>query len=481
MIDLAGLKLADERNTIDDQAEPASEQSSPASLPPLDPSRQADIRWRASRLIVAIDASIGRQLDAVLHHPGFQRLEALWRGVHWLVETGGDPQVKVRLLDVRWFEIARDMERAVGFDQTSLFEKIYSGEFGTPGGEPFGMIVIDHALWHKPSGREKVDDLACVSSLAEVGAAAFCPIILGVDPRLMALDGYDGIDLRQDISAALTGPEHARFERLRGQPDTRFVGAVLPRMLMRQPYRGRSFPRLGFVYDEQVEDARDLLWAPGGLGLAQVASRAMRVYRWPANIRGAIAENEGGVVTAPTRLFLPSDRRGVVARFATENAISEEQEMALNQSGLICLRQLHLTGAVAFLNLPSLHRPPDYDSEAARMNAKMGAMLNYIMCVCRFAHYIKVIARDWVGKYTDAYECQRLLQTWLNGYVTGTEDASPEMRVRYPLRQAAVEVSEVAGKPGTYTCEVAIRPHYQLDQIASEFRLVTAIGREVPA
>ena len=115
------------------------------------------------------------------------------------------------------------------------------------------------------------------------------------------------------------------------------------------------------------------------------------------------------------------------------------------------------------------------------MNAKMSAMLNYIMCVCRFAHYVKVIARDWVGKYADARECQRLLQTWLSAYVTGNDDASPEMRVRYPLRQANVVVTEVVGKPGTYACEIAIQPHYQLDQIASEFRLATQIGREVGA
>lgn len=461
--------------------EAARERTDPAADAPEAIRGGASARARATRLIVEIDRLIGSQLDAVLHHPAFQRMEALWRGVWWLVGTSGEGGVKVRILDVRWYELARDMERAIGFDQTVLFEKIYSGEFGTPGGEPFGMLVVDHALYHRPSGREKVDDIAAVASLAEVGAAAFCPIVLGVDPRMIALDGYDGIDLRQDISGALSGTEHARFERLRGQPDCRFIAAVLPRLLMRQPYLGRSFPRLGFVYDEQVSDARDLVWASAAFGLAQVAARAMRVHRWPANIRGAIAEDEGGVVPAPTRLFLPSDRRGVVARFATENAISEEQEMALNAAGLICLRQLHLTGAVAFLNLPTLHRPPDYDSEAARMNAKMGAMLNYIMCVCRFAHYIKVIARDWVGKYTDAYECQRLLQAWLNNYVTGNEDASPEMRVRYPLRQAAVEVQDVVGKPGTYTCEVAIRPHYQLDQIASEFRLVTAIGREVTA
>ncbi len=437
---------------------------------------------RIAVAVAAIDRLLGEQLDAILHHPAFQKIEALWRGTRWLADSmAGDGGLRLRILDARWAEVARDMERAVAFDQTSLFEKIYSGEFGTPGGEPFGMLVVDHALWHRPSGREKVDDLAAVSSLAEVAAASFCPIVLGVDPRMIGLDGYDDIDLRQDLGGSLTGPELARYERLRGESDCRFIGAVVPRLLMRQPYRGRSMPRLGFVYDESVAGPADLLWIGGGFALARVAARAMRLHRWPADVRGAIFADEGGVVDGPTRLMLRPDLSGTVARFATENAISEEQEVALNSAGFICLRQLHLTGSVAFLNLPTIHRPPDFDSEAARMNAKMSAMLNYILCVCRFAHYVKVIARDWVGKYADARECQALLQNWLATYVTGNDDASPEMRVRYPLRQAKVVVSEVVGKPGTFACEIAIRPHYQLDQIASEFRLTTQIGREVGA
>ena len=477
-MDLAGRTLDE---TIDRTVAVLSEQS-PARARSGPPEDRATLKARATRLVAEIDRTLARQLDLVLHDPAFQRIEALWRGIHWLVESSaGDAQVKVKIFDARWGEVARDMERALAFDQSVMFEKIYSAEFGSPGGEPYGMLVIDHAIWHRPSGRERTDDIATLSSLAEVAAASFCPFIVGVDPRMIGIDGFDELDLRQDVAGTLSGAEYARYDRLRAQSDCRFIGAVVPRLLARTPYRGRSFPRLGFVYDERVSASTDLLWLSGGFGLAQVAARAMRVHRWPANIRGALAAGEGGVVDAPSRLFLPSDRSGVVARFATENAISEEQELALNAAGFVCLRQLHLTGTVAFLNLPSLHRPPNYDSEAARMNAKMGAMLNYIMCVCRFAHYVKVIARDWVGKYTDADQCQRLLQSWLSNFVTGNDDASPEMRVKYPLRQALVTVEDVVGKPGTYACEIAIRPHYQLDQIASEFRLTTEIGRQMGA
>lgn len=438
----------------------------------------AALHLRAQALIAHIDRRLSRQLDAILHHPEFQRMEALWRGVHWLAQGMEDHQVKIRLLDVRWTEIARDLERALDFDQSQLFDLIYSQEFGTPGGEPYGLVVIDQAVSHRLGGGRKTDDVAVLEGLAEIGAAAFCPIVVGVDPGVLSLEGFDEIDLRQDLAGGFADPSFQRWNRLRAKPDARFLGVVMPRLLGRRLHRGRDHPRLGFVYDERVAAGRDLLWMSGGFALAHVAARAMARHRWPAAIRGLLPPGEGGTVDGPVRQLLPSDRQGVVARFGVENAIAEEQEMTLNDAGFIVLRQMHLTGMSAFLNLPSLHRPPDFDGEAARMNAKMGAMLNYIFCVARFAHYVKVIARDWVGKYSSASECQRLLQEWLGKFVTGSEDATPEQRLRYPLREGRVLVSELPGKPGAYGCEIAIRPHYQLDQIASEFRLTTVVGNE---
>ncbi len=461
------------------QGEAGTESGAEPRLPPPPAPHVADaaLRARVNRAIAQIDKLLGEQLDAVLHHPGFQRMEALWRGLRWLTDGIEDGQVKVRLLDIRWTEIARDLERAMSFDQSQLFEMIYSREFGMPGGEPYGMLLVDHAVSHR-LGRERTDDVAVLEGLAEVAAAAFSPIIVGADPRIVAMDGFDGIDLRQDLAANFAGAEFLRWNRLRARPDSRFLGAVMPRLLARPLHRGRDHPRLGFVYDERIASSHDLLWMSGGFALAHVAARAMSRHRWPAAIRGTLPPGEGGTIDGPVRQMLPSDRQGVVARFAVENSVSEEQEMVLNDAGIIVVRQMHLTGNCAFLNLPTLHRPPDYDGEAARMNAKMGAMLNYILCVSRFAHYVKVMARDWVGKYTDARQCEKLLQDWLNRYVTGNDDASPEMRVRYPLREARVLVHELPEKPGAYGCEIAIRPHYQLDQISSEFRLTTVVGRE---
>jgi type VI secretion system ImpC/EvpB family protein len=433
---------------------------------------------RIQALIAEIDRRLGRQLDAILHHPDFQRLEGLWRGVHWLVNAMTDGQVKLRILDVRWTEVARDLERALDFDQSSIFDLVYNQEFGMPGGEPYGLMVVDRPVAHVFSPASKVDDVAVLEGLADVAAAAFCPFIFGAAPRLLALDGFDEVDLRQDLAATFVDPAFARWNRMRARPDSRFLAVVAPRLLARTLHRGRDHPRLGFVYDEVAESGRDLLWISGAFALAYVAARAMMNFRWPAAIRGTLPRGEAGTVDGPVRQMLGSDEPGFVARFAVENAISEGQEVALNDAGIIALRQLHLTGMTAFLNLPSLHRPPLYDGEAARMNAKMSAMLNYILCVARFAHYLKVMARDWVGKYQTADQCERLLSDWLQKYVTGNDDASPELRVRYPLREGRVAVAEIPGKPGSFGCEIHLRPHYQLDQITSEFRLTTVIGSE---
>jgi type VI secretion system ImpC/EvpB family protein len=478
----SSLALADGNDTAPSppvlEVQEAPAPPAPEPGPGLRDFRREKLLARIQALIAEFDRRLGKQLDAILHHPDFQRLEGLWRGTHWLVSGITDSHVKLRILDIRWGEIARDLERALDFDQSTIFDLVYNQEFGMPGGEPFGMMLVDHQVAHVFKPSSKVDDVAVLEGLADVAAAAFCPFIFSADPRLLALDGFDEVDLRQDLSATFLDPAFARWNRMRARSDSRFLGVVAPRLLARTLRRGRDHPRLGFVYDETAESNRDLLWISAGFGLAHVAARAMMHFRWPAAIRGTLPRGEGGTVDGPVRQALGSDEAGFVTRFAVENAISEGQEVALNDAGIIALRQLHLTGMAAFLNLPSLHRPPLYDGEAARMNAKMSAMLNYILCVSRFAHYLKVMARDWVGKYQTAEQCERLLYGWLQEYVTANDDASPELRQRYPLREGRVSVSEIPGKPGTFGCEIHLRPHYQLDQITSEFRLTTMIGSE---
>src|SRR5580658_256106 len=128
------------------------------------------LRFALERDIAVIDRMIASQLDAILHHPRLQALEGRWRGLRWLVadvkqmaeriKDGPVAQVLVRLLNASWQVIARDLRRADDFDQSQLFQKIYETQYGMAGGEPFGLLVVDHAVRHEPRNDYTTDDKA---------------------------------------------------------------------------------------------------------------------------------------------------------------------------------------------------------------------------------------------------------------------------------------------------------------------------------
>ncbi len=115
------------------------------------PRSKDDLVRLLSRDVALLDALLDGQVNAILHHPRFQKLEASWRGLRYLAEQAeGAENVKIRVLSVSWNELARDLERAIEFDQSQLFRKVYSDEFGTPGGEPFGLLLGDYEIWPHP-------------------------------------------------------------------------------------------------------------------------------------------------------------------------------------------------------------------------------------------------------------------------------------------------------------------------------------------
>ena len=135
------------------------------------------------------------QLDAILHAPRFLALEGRWRGLAWLI-SGIEPgrRIKVRLLPVSWSELCRDLERALEFDQSITFRRIYEEEFGMPGGEPYGLMVIDHAVRHRTATGATTDDVGGMARLSAVAAAAFMPTVLSLHPSVLEVDQYADLE-----------------------------------------------------------------------------------------------------------------------------------------------------------------------------------------------------------------------------------------------------------------------------------------------
>ncbi len=446
----------------------------PRAGPPPD---SAAIATRLARDIAAIDALLERQLAAILHHPQLQRLEASWRSLRWLVEgVPHDAMVKVRVLDVSWSELARDAERAIEFDQSQLFKKVYSAEFGAPGGEPFGVLLGDYYVSHRPRPDQRVDDVRALRSVATVAAAAFAPFVAGVHPSLLGLDSFRELELPLDLPRTFRGVEYTAWRALRELEDTRFVALTLPRVLARLPYGHDPDRRDGFPFVERCVAHEDYLWGNAAFALGRVVVRAFANHGWLADIRGSKLDQEtGGLVRDLPAADHGTDAPGVAVRIATEVLITDPRERMLGDLGLMPLSSLHGESAAVFYTTVSLHAPPTFSSNDATVNARMGALLQYVLCASRIAHYVKVICRDLTGSLVSVNQLERRLSDWLLSITLASDSASDEMQARCPLREASVSVREVPGRPGCYTSVFHLRPHFQLDQMSSSMRLVTEI------
>lgn len=433
------------------------------------------------RRVCAVDDLLSDQVNAILHHPRFQRLEASWRSLAYLVaRLERTDRVKLRVLSTRWAEVERDLDRAVEFDQSQLFRKIYSDEFGMPGGEPYGLLIGDYFVQHRPPKRGGVDDVATLRGLSGIAAAAFAPLIVGAAPGLLGVDSFRDLSPSLDLGGLFRQREYNRWQALQDQEDTRFLGVVAPPVLLREPYA--ELPRRdGFRFREDVtsRDTNGYLWGNPAYAFASVVMRAFDDTGWFADIRGTRAEDlRGGLVADLPAPSFGTDRHGVAQIAPLQISLSDQQERALSDLGFISLVASPYTPYAIFYGNQSLLRPRRYDSAVASTNARMSAMLHYMLCVSRFAHYVKVLGRDMVGSFITPEECERRLQEWLAGYTmapTGLE-SDATLLASYPLSQGEVQVREMPARPGSYHCMIYLRPHYQLDEVVSTFRLTTELA-----
>ncbi len=447
------------------------------------PSRQ-EVVARLTLAVAAIDKLVGNQLDAVLHAPAFQRLEATWRGLHGLhalrtslVGNQGE-MVELRVCDLSWYELTRDIERAAEFDMSRIFQLVYSDEFDQPGGTPYGVLLGDYTITHRRSPEHR-DDVGTLRGMSQVAAAAFCPFVAAADPSLLDLESFTDLERPFDLPRTFRAAEYVAWNSMRKQDDARFTGLVLPRVLMRRPYRDHPLRDDGFRYEERIRGPQDQLFGNAIWAFGEVLLRAFIEYGWMAAIRGVQRDTVGrGLVTELAHDWHAPERRGVVSRGSLEVQLTESQEHQLGELGFIPLLHCHGTRYAAFYGNQSVQDwrglLPTEDRKSPRAaSAKLSSMLQYMFCVSRFAHYVKVMAREKVGSYTGANELQSMLSNWLIQYATANVGATAAAQAKYPLRNARVEVRERPGQPGTYACKVDLQPHYQLDQLATAISLTT--------
>ncbi|MCL4783661.1 MAG: type VI secretion system contractile sheath large subunit [Bryobacterales bacterium] len=416
--------------------------------------------------IAQIDHLVSIQLNEVMHHPDFQKLEASWRGLKMLMdrsETG--TQLKIKVLNVNKRELLRDLQRAAEFDQSAAFKKVYEEEFGVFGGSPFAALVGDYEFSKHP------EDIELLEKMSQVAASAHAPFLTAASSDMFNLDSYASLDAPRDLAKIFDTNEYAKWKSFRNSEDSRYVALTCPHVLMRLPY-GRDGVQIDdFAYEEQVDgtDHNKYLWGNAAYALATRLTNAFAQYGWCAAIRGV--EGGGLVESLPIHTFRTEDG-DIAMKCPTEVAITDRREKELADNGFVPLVHSKGTDYAAFFSVQSAQKPKLYDKEAANANARLSTQLPYLLAMCRFAHYLKSMMRDKIGSFMSRSDCELFLNRWIANYVVLDDNAPASVKASKPLREARVEVMEVPGKPGAYRAVSFLRPHFQLDELTVSLRLV---------
>ncbi len=416
--------------------------------------------------IAEIDRLVTEQMNEIMHHQEFQKLEGSWRGLHHLVKnTLTGPMMKIRVMSVTKKDLLKDFERALEFDQSNLFKKIYEEEYGTFGGAPYGALIGDFEFGNHPQ------DMALLESLSQVAAAAHAPFLSAASPDMFGWDTFSEMNEVRDVSMIFDRTEYMKWRSFRESEDSRYVGLTLPHTLGREPYGVATKPTETFNFEEDVDgtDHKKYLWSNAAYSLGVRLTEAFAMHGWCVAIRGV--EGGGLVDGLPTHTF-STDEGEIAMKCPTEVAITDRREKEFSDNGFIPLVHCKGTDYAAFFATQSAQKAKKYDTDEANANARLSTQLQYIFAVSRFAHYLKSMMRDKIGSFMSQKDAQMFLNRWINNYVTEDDTASAAVKAEYPLREAKVEVAEVPGKPGAYRAVAFLRPHFQLDELSVSLRLV---------
>ena len=431
--------------------------------------KESDIVSFLMRRIAEIDDLLTNQINEILHHPDFQKLEGSWRGLHYLVmNTETSTTLKIRVLNSSLKDLRDDLTKAIEFDQSALFKKVYEEEYGTFGGTPYSCLIGDFYFSNHPQ------DITFLEHISGLAAAAHTPFVAAVSPLFFNLDSFENLPLPRDLAKIFESPDFIKWNSFRNSEDSRYVSLLLPRILMRLPYGPNTLPVEAFNFKENVGvgDTGRFCWGNPAYAIAQRITNAFAHYNWTAAIRGV--EGGGVVEGLPTYVFKTLEGDTTV-KCPTEVAITDRREKELSDLGFIALCYSKGTDFAVFFGAQTTQKPKTYNLDEANANAAISARVTYILVSSRFAHYIKVMMRDKIGSFLTKENVENYLNTWLSSYILLNDDAPASVKAKYPLREGRIDVYDEPGRPGSYKSVIYLRPHFQMEELTASIRLVATL------
>ncbi|QJC80054.1 type VI secretion system contractile sheath large subunit [Pseudomonas umsongensis] len=420
--------------------------------------------------IAALDAQISRQLDAVMHHPDFQRVESTWRGVKSLVDqTDFRQNVRIELLDISKEHLVQDFDDAPEIAQSGLYMHTYTQEYDTPGGEPIAAAISNYEFDCRPQ------DIALLRNISKVAAAAHMPFIGTVGPAFFGKRSMEEVAAIKDIGNYFDRAEYLKWKAFRDSDDARYIGLVMPRVLGRLPYGPDTVPVRSFNYVESVKgpDHDKYLWTSASFAFAANMVKSFIANGWCVQIRGP--QSGGAVTELPIHLY--DLGTGNQVKIPSEVMIPETREFEFADLGFIPLSYYKNRDYACFFSANSTQKAALYDTADATANSRINSRLPYIFLLSRIAHYLKLIQRENIGTTKDRRLLELELNKWIGGLVTEMTDPGDDLQASHPLRDAKVTVEDIEDNPGFFRVKLYAVPHFQVEGMDVNLSLVSQMPK----
>ncbi|MEE9382658.1 MAG: type VI secretion system contractile sheath large subunit [Nannocystaceae bacterium] len=467
--------LSETKLNPDDDAYSVAKQGVHAFISEMLSSRSRQVDKSAIDAMVAeIDSRLSAQVNAVMHHPVVQQLESTWRGLKYVVDqTNFRENVKIEILNCTKEDLLEDFEDSPEIVKSGLYKNVYSAEYGTFGGQPYGMIC---SLYEFDAGPQ---DMSLLSQCSAVAAMSHAPFLGNASAKMFGCESYEDLAKLKDLKSLFEGPQYARWHSFRESEDAKYIGLAMPRFALRLPYGQETNPVKAFNFEEDVVDQHDnYLWGPASIALATRVADSFAKYRWCPNIVGPTSG--GAVEELPLHTYKAMG--ATQTKIPVESQLTERREFELSEEGFIGLTMRKDTDNAAFFSANSCQKskvfPNTPEGKADETNFRLGTQLPYLFITTRLAHYIKVLQREQIGSWKERGDLERELNTWISQYVTDMERPAPGVRSRRPLRKASIHVEDVEGQPGWYRCSMKVRPHFKYMGASFELSLVGKLDKE---
>ena len=399
------------------------------------------------------DIKINEGLDQILHHPEFQKIEASWRSLALLLNHI-DPRdnVIIEIANISKKELTKSFFEANELIQSPLYKTLKDNAYDLPGQIPYAAIISNYLF------DNSAPDMALLDDLSKVASAAACPFLGSVNVNFF-FDRDSTLemrDLRQipDHGAHMATTDYIKWNSLRASEDSRFLGLILPRFLLRPPYEDEVCGFQSFHYTEEVdlEDYSLFLWGNPGFLYAIILIRSFQEtsLTYP-RIKGS---SYCGVIDNLS-FYKHNNANGSSTEVILETSIHSTKERELSELGFIPLCPYLYSASVCFYSDRSILRPEEFDDVRETELSRLKAHLAPTFLLSRISHLVRIYLHQLTDFEEDLEAIEEELNLWLKNVLQkmaasylgedSVDDSTMIAKVSLDKTQKAIE-SSFAGK-----------------------------------